>query len=89
MFHPPGRPSAVQPRAPAAGLTPGPAARHHSSGDDATITTTIETGALDKALRALKLSRMPDTIEARLARARAGGDHYEGQFGGQIAASGG
>jgi len=34
--------------------------------------TTIETGALDKALRALKLSGMLATIDARLARARAG-----------------
>jgi DNA replication protein DnaC len=36
------------------------------------MTTTIETGALDKALRALKLSGMLATIEARLAQARAG-----------------
>ena len=36
------------------------------------MTTTIETGALDKALRTLKLSGMLDTIEARLAQARAG-----------------
>jgi len=35
-------------------------------------TTTIETGALDMALRALKLSGMLATIEARLAQARAG-----------------
>jgi DNA replication protein DnaC len=35
-------------------------------------TTIIETGALDKALRTLKLSGMLDTIEARLAQARAG-----------------
>jgi hypothetical protein len=38
----------------------------------AATTTTIETGALDKALRALKLSGMLDTIDARLAQARAG-----------------
>ena len=37
-----------------------------------TTTTPIETGALDKALRALKLSGMLATIEARLAQARAG-----------------
>ena len=36
------------------------------------MTTTIETGALDKALRTLKLSGMLDTIEARLAQAHAG-----------------
>jgi DNA replication protein DnaC len=36
------------------------------------MTTTIETGALDKALRTLKLSGMLATIEARLAQARAG-----------------
>src|SRR5258708_34140219 len=36
------------------------------------MTTTIETGALDKALRALKLSGMLATIDARLAQARAG-----------------
>jgi len=36
------------------------------------MTTTIETGSLDKALRALKLSGMLATIEARLAQARAG-----------------
>jgi DNA replication protein DnaC len=36
------------------------------------MTTTIETSSLDKALRALKLSGMLDTIEARLAQARAG-----------------
>src|ERR1035438_8528942 len=35
-------------------------------------TTTIETGALDKALRTLKLSGMLATIDARLAQARAG-----------------
>ncbi len=35
-------------------------------------TTIIETGALDKALRALKLSGMLETIEARLAQARPG-----------------
>ena len=34
--------------------------------------TAIEAGALDKALRALRLSGMLDTIEARLAQARAG-----------------
>jgi DNA replication protein DnaC len=37
-----------------------------------TMTTTIEAGALDKALRTLKLSGMLATIEARLAQARAG-----------------
>jgi DNA replication protein DnaC len=36
------------------------------------MTTAIETGALDKALRTLKLSGMPGTIDARLAQARAG-----------------
>jgi DNA replication protein DnaC len=36
------------------------------------MTTIIETGALNKALRTLKLSGMLDTIEARLAQARAG-----------------
>jgi DNA replication protein DnaC len=36
------------------------------------MTTTIETGALDKALRMLKLSGMLATIDARLAQARAG-----------------
>jgi DNA replication protein DnaC len=36
------------------------------------MTTTIETGALDKALRTLKLSGMLATIETRLAQARAG-----------------
>jgi DNA replication protein DnaC len=36
------------------------------------MTTTIETCALDKALRALKLSGMLATIDARLAQARAG-----------------
>ena len=36
------------------------------------MTTTIETSALDKALRALKLSGMLATIDARLAQARAG-----------------
>jgi DNA replication protein DnaC len=36
------------------------------------MTTTIETSALDKALRTLKLSGMLATIEARLAQARAG-----------------
>jgi IstB-like ATP binding protein len=38
----------------------------------AAMTTTIETGGLDKTLRALKLSGMLDTIDARLAQARAG-----------------
>jgi DNA replication protein DnaC len=37
-----------------------------------TTTTTIEAGALDKALRTLKLSGMLATIDARLAQARAG-----------------
>ncbi|MEV6987567.1 IS21-like element helper ATPase IstB [Sphaerisporangium sp. NPDC051017] len=37
-----------------------------------TTITTIETGALDKALRTLKLSGMLDTLDARLAQARAG-----------------
>jgi DNA replication protein DnaC len=37
-----------------------------------TMTTTIETGSLDKALRALKLSGMLATIDARLAQARCG-----------------
>jgi DNA replication protein DnaC len=36
------------------------------------MTTVIETGSLDKALRTLKLSGMLDTIDARLAQARAG-----------------
>jgi DNA replication protein DnaC len=36
------------------------------------MTTTIETGALNTALRTLKLSGMLETIEARLAQARAG-----------------
>ncbi len=36
------------------------------------MTTTIETSSLDKALRALKLSGMLATIDARLAQARAG-----------------
>jgi DNA replication protein DnaC len=36
------------------------------------MTTTIEAGALNKALRTLKLSGMLETIEARLAQARAG-----------------
>jgi DNA replication protein DnaC len=36
------------------------------------MTTVIEAGALDKALRTLKLSGMLDTIDARLAQARAG-----------------
>src|SRR6266566_881333 len=35
-------------------------------------TTIIETGALERALRTLKLSGMLDTIDARLAQARAG-----------------
>jgi DNA replication protein DnaC len=37
-----------------------------------TAVTAIEAGALDKTLRTLKLSGMLDTIEARLAQARAG-----------------
>ena len=36
------------------------------------MTTAIETGALARTLRALKLSGMLDTIDARLAQARAG-----------------
>ena len=36
------------------------------------MTTTIETGSLDKALRTLKLSGMLATIDARLAQARGG-----------------
>jgi DNA replication protein DnaC len=36
------------------------------------MTTVIEASALDKTLRTLKLSGMLDTIEARLAQARAG-----------------
>ena len=36
------------------------------------MTTTVETSSLDKALRALKLSGMLATIDARLAQARAG-----------------
>ena len=36
------------------------------------MTTTIETSALDKALRTLKLSGMLATIDARLTQARAG-----------------
>ena len=36
------------------------------------MTTTIETGALNTALRTLKLSGMLETIEGRLAQARAG-----------------
>jgi DNA replication protein DnaC len=36
------------------------------------MTTTIETSSLDKALRALKLSGMLATIDARLAQARGG-----------------
>jgi DNA replication protein DnaC len=38
----------------------------------AAMTTTIETSALAKTLRVLKLSGMLDTIDARLAQARAG-----------------
>ena len=38
----------------------------------AAMPTTIETRALDKTLRVLKLSGMLDTIDARLAQARAG-----------------
>lgn len=37
-----------------------------------TTITPIETGALDKALRVLKLGGMLDTLDARLAQARAG-----------------
>jgi DNA replication protein DnaC len=37
-----------------------------------TALTTIEAGALNKALRTLKLSGMLETLEARLAQARAG-----------------
>jgi len=36
------------------------------------MTTTIETGALNTALRTVKLSGMLETIEGRLAQARAG-----------------
>ena len=36
------------------------------------MVTAIEAGALDKTLRTLKLSGMLETIEARLAQARAG-----------------
>ncbi|MFE3454901.1 ATP-binding protein [Nonomuraea sp. NPDC059194] len=36
------------------------------------MATSIELGALDKALRTLKLGGMLDTLEARLAQARAG-----------------
>jgi DNA replication protein DnaC len=36
------------------------------------MVTVIETSALDKTLRTLKLSGMLDTLEARLAQARAG-----------------
>ena len=36
------------------------------------MTTTIGTGALNTALRTLKLSGMLETIEGRLAQARAG-----------------
>jgi hypothetical protein len=36
------------------------------------MTTTIETNALGKTLRTLKLSGMLATIDARLAQARAG-----------------
>jgi DNA replication protein DnaC len=46
------------------GLTTHPAA--------GTMTTTIEAGALARALRTLKLSGMLDTIDARMAQARAG-----------------
>jgi hypothetical protein len=38
----------------------------------AAMPTVIETGALDKTLRVLKLSGMLETIDARLAQARAG-----------------
>ena len=37
-----------------------------------TVTATIDRGALGQALRALKLSGMLDTLDARLAQARAG-----------------
>jgi hypothetical protein len=37
-----------------------------------TMTTAIEAGALERTLRTLKLSGMLETIEARLAQARAG-----------------
>ena len=46
--------------------------RHRQAQEDHTMTTTIETGSLDKALRALKLSGMLATIDARLAQARGG-----------------
>jgi DNA replication protein DnaC len=45
---------------------------HHREPGDTIMTTTIETTALDKALRTLKLSGMLDTIEARLSQARHG-----------------
>jgi hypothetical protein len=38
----------------------------------AAMPTVIETGALARTLRVLKLSGMLDTIDARLAQARAG-----------------
>src|SRR5258708_16288669 len=67
----PGRPavwaSPARPRRSATGIS------HHSETRFDTMTpTTIETGARDKALRALKLSGMLATIDARLAQARAG-----------------
>ena len=46
--------------------------RHRQTQEDHTMTTTIETGSLDKALRTLKLSGMLATIDARLAQARGG-----------------
>ena len=51
---------------------PPPPHRSPRPGDGHAMTTTIETGALDKTLRTLKLSGMLETIEARLAQARAG-----------------
>jgi len=64
---PAGSASPARPRRNATGIS------HHSETRvDTMTTTTIETGALDKALRTLKLSGMLDTIEARLGQARAG-----------------
>src|SRR5216683_2677920 len=64
---PAGSASPARPRRSATGIS------HHSETRVDTMTaTTIETGALDKALRALKLSGMLATIDARLAQARAG-----------------
>ena len=54
---------------------PSHSSEHQVSGSATVLgthTTTIETGSLDKALRALNLSRMLATIDARLARARGG-----------------